>query len=208
MRGLAHFTRGSIKQAIADASAAIRLDPNASVSFRVRGLAHLYADDPRSAADDFADAVRLAPSDAVGVIMLHVARVRVGHEDTQEFRANVAKVDRSEWPGPLVEVLTGESTVERVGDIAKSSEVEKTRRERLCDARVYFGLLQLTAGDKAQARKLFGAAAEDCPPGTTEAAERAVAKMELRQLGAASPRARPSRTPTPQMSEDSARRSR
>jgi lipoprotein NlpI len=111
-----------------------------------------------------------------------MSRARAGHEDAQEFRANVAKVDRSEWPGPLVDVLTGESTVERVGDIAKSSEVEKTRRERLCDARVYFGLLQLTAGDKGEARKLFEAAAADCPPGRAEVAERAVAKMELKHL--------------------------
>jgi lipoprotein NlpI len=164
----------------------------------VRGLAQLYTDRARSAVDDFAAAVRLAPSDAVGVIWLHIARLRASHEDAQEFRANLAKVDRREWPGPLIEVLTGAMTAERVGDIAKSSEVEKSRRERVCDTQVYFGLLQLAAGDKGEARKRFDAAVADCPAGTAEAAERAVAKMELRQLGAVpTPRAPRSRTPKP-----------
>jgi hypothetical protein len=89
-------------------------------------------------------------------------------------------------------------TAERVGDIAKSSEVEKSRRERVCDTQVYFGLLQLAAGDKGEARKRFDAAVTDCPAGTAEAVERAVAKMELKQLGAVpTPRAPRSRTPKP-----------
>ncbi len=89
-------------------------------------------------------------------------------------------------------------TVERVGDIAMSAEGEKTRRERVCDAQVYFGLLQLTAGDKGEARKLLNAAVADCPPGAAEAAELAVAKMELKRLGTAPAAGRSrSRTPKP-----------
>src|SRR5207248_10522504 len=76
LRALAHFTNGAMKQAIADATTAIRLDPNSAVYFRLRGLAELYAGQPRPAADDLAAAVRLAATDALGVIWLHVARVR------------------------------------------------------------------------------------------------------------------------------------
>ena len=98
----------------------------------------------------------------------------------------------------MVEVLTGAMTVERVGDIAMSAEGEKTRRERVCDAQVYFGLLQLTAGDKGEARKLLNAAVADCPAGAAEAAELAVAKMELKRLGAPPAMGAPrSRTPKP-----------
>jgi lipoprotein NlpI len=198
LRGLAYFTKGAMNQTITDSTAAIRLDPSSAVSLRVRGLAQLYAGRPKPAVDDFAAAVRLAPSDALGVIWLHVARSRVGHEDAQELRTNVARVDRREWPGPVVEVLTGAMTVERVGDIAMAAEGEKTRRERVCDAQVYFGLLQLTAGDKGEARKLFNAAVADCPAGAAEAAELAVAKMELKRLGTPPATGAPrSRTPKP-----------
>ena len=46
-------------------------------------------------------------------------------------------------------------------------------------------LLQSTGGDKGEARKLFNAATADCPVGAAEAAELAVAKLELKRLGAA-----------------------
>ncbi len=207
LRAFAHFTKGAMKQAIANATAAIRLEPNAAIYFRLRGLAQLYAGQPRPAADDLATAVRLAPGEALGVIWLHVARVRADQQDTQEFRVNVARVDRQEWPGPLVEVLIGGKTVEQVGDIAASSEGEKTRRERVCEAQVYFGLLQLAAGDKGEARKLFSAAVADCPAGTAEAAELAVAKLELKRLGsepaAGAPRSRTTRRQP--VAQDSAR---
>jgi lipoprotein NlpI len=183
LRGLAHFVKGNMNQAIADSGAAIRLKPDSAFDFRNRGRAQLYAGKPRLAADDFASAVRLAPSDTLGVLWLHIARVRSGQNDQQEFRQNIDRVDRRTWPGPLVEVLTGDLTPERVGDIAMSAEGDKRQLERRCDAQVYLGLLQLAAGDKEEARSFFRAAEADCPVGVAEATERTVAKMELKQLG-------------------------
>jgi hypothetical protein len=150
---------------------------------RLRGLAQLYAGRPKAAIGDFAAAVRLTPSDALGVILLHLARVRAQQSDDQEFGANVARVDRREWPGRLVEVLTGEATADQVGDFAMAAPDEKVRLDRVCEARVYLGLLQLTAKDKGEARKLFSAAVSDCPPGAAVAGELAMAKLELRRLG-------------------------
>ena len=85
--------------------------------------------------------------------------------------------------------MTGASTPAQVGDIATSARGEKTQAERVCDAQVYFGLLQLAAGDKSEARALFKAAAEDCPAGVAEATELAVANLELKGLGGAPERA-------------------
>jgi len=185
LRGWAHFTQRKFKEAIADSTAAIRLDPNLAFALRTRGRAELYAGRPRPAADDFAAAVRIAPSDLLGVIWLHVARVRSGQADQQEFAANVAKIDRRTWPGPIAEVLTGATTQDKLGDIAKSAQGEKSQGERVCDAQVYLGLLQLAAGDKAEARALFKAAVEDCPAGVAEATELTVANLELKALGGA-----------------------
>jgi len=188
LRALAHFTRGEFSQAIADSTAALRAEPNYEGALRLRGLAQLYAGRPKAAIGDFAAAVRLKPSDALGVILLHLARVRAQQSDDQEFGANVARVDRRAWPGLLVEVLTGEATANQVGDFVMAVPDEKVRIERVCEARVYLGLLQLAAKDKGEARKLFSAAVSDCPPGAAVAGELAMAKLELRRLGNA-PRA-------------------
>jgi tetratricopeptide (TPR) repeat protein len=159
---LAHFTRGEFNQAITDSTAALRAEPNYEGALRLRGLAQLYAGRPKAAIGDFAAAVRLKPSDALGVILLHLARVRAQQSDDQEFAANVARV---------------------------------VRLDRVCEARVYLGLLQLAAKDKDEARKLFSAAVSDCPPGAAVAGELAMAKLELRRLGNAPVTATPERRP-------------
>src|SRR5262245_34224603 len=105
LRALAHFTRREFRQAIADSTSAPPAAPNNDGASRVRGLAQLYAGQPKAAIGDFAASVRLKPSDALGAILLHLARVRAQQSDNQEFGANVARVDRREWPGRLVEVL-------------------------------------------------------------------------------------------------------
>ena len=99
LRGWAYFVKGSLSRAIADSTAALRTDPAAAFAYRNRGRAQLYSGRAKVAVNDFAAAVRLAPADALGVIWLHLARVRAGENDVEEFRANVAKVDRREWPG-------------------------------------------------------------------------------------------------------------
>jgi hypothetical protein len=95
----------------------------------------------------------------------------------------------------LIEVLTGEATADQVGDFVMAVPDEKVRLERVCEARVYLGLLQLAAKDKGEARKLFSAAVSDCPPGVAEAGELAMAKLELRRLGNAPATATPERRP-------------
>jgi lipoprotein NlpI len=196
LRAIAYFTRGEFDRAIADSTAALRAEPNYEGALRVRGLARLYAGRPKAAIDDFAAAVRLSPSDALGVILLHIAQVRAQQSDDQEFAANVARVDRWEWPGRLVEVLTGRATVDQVGDFLMAVPDENMRFERICEARVYLGLLQLAARDKGEARKLFDAAVSDCPAGAAVTLELAMAKLELRRLGNVSAAATPNRKPT------------
>ncbi len=183
LRGWANFTKGALSDAIADSTTAIRIDPKSAFAYRNRGRAQLYSGQAKPAADDFAAALRTAPADALGVLWLHIARVRSGQDDLAELKANIDRLDRTKWPGPLFEVLIGEKTMEAVGDIAVADGGDKPRAERVCDAQVYFGLLQLAAGDRREAENLFKAAVEDCPIGVAEATEIAVARMELNRLG-------------------------
>jgi len=106
-------------EAIADSTLAIRLDPISAFAFGTADEQSCIPTQP--AVDDFSVAVHLAPTDVLGVIWLHLARVRAGQPDQQEFTANVAKIDRSTWPGPLADVLAGAITQEQLRDIAKSS---------------------------------------------------------------------------------------
>src|SRR5260370_41523095 len=90
---------------------------------------------------------------------------------------------------PCSKVVTGASIPAQVGDIAMSAKGEKTQAERVCDAQVYFGLLQLAAGDKSEARALFKAATKDCPLCVAEATELTVPNLDLKRLGVAPARA-------------------
>lgn len=188
LRALASFASGAMDRAIADATTVLRLEPNSAVALRVRGLARLYRGQPKLAAEDFAEAVRVVRSDALGVILLHVARARAQQLDAEEFRNNVARVERQEWPGPLMEVLTGGMSIEQVREVASSTGDEHVRRDQVCEAHVYLGLLQLTANEKNEAQRLFSAAKSDCPVDAAEAVELAIGKLELNRLATAAPR--------------------
>src|SRR5262249_56767019 len=119
-----------------------------------------------------------------GLFGFHPLGACAGHAEKRDLAPNTEKLARRTWPGPIADVLSGAITQDQLGDIAMSAAGDKPQPERICDARVYLGLLQLSAGDKDEARKLFQAA-DECPSGVTEATERAVAKMELKRLGPA-----------------------
>jgi lipoprotein NlpI len=131
LRGWAYFVRGAMDKAIGDSTAATRLDPNSAFAFRNRGRAYLYSGRPRPAADDFAAAVKAAPGDVLGVVWLHVARVRAGQPDQQETLMNLTKVDRSKWPGPIADVLSGTITQDKLLEIAQA-DAGKSQRPNGC----------------------------------------------------------------------------
>ena len=62
-RGLVHFQRGELEEAIADFSEAIRLDPEEALPFYNRGRARSDGGDVEGAIADFEEGARLDPED-------------------------------------------------------------------------------------------------------------------------------------------------
>jgi tetratricopeptide (TPR) repeat protein len=63
-RGVARAKAGRVKQAIADQSEAIRIEPGLAAAFRNRGRDHWTRGAVKSALGDFTEAIRLEPQDA------------------------------------------------------------------------------------------------------------------------------------------------
>ena len=72
-----------------------------------RALAKLYTNDAAAAADNAAMALKLKPAYPYYAIWLHVARARAGQNDADEIAANAKKIDRSQWPWPIVALFLG-----------------------------------------------------------------------------------------------------
>ncbi|HEX8664881.1 MAG TPA: tetratricopeptide repeat protein [Beijerinckiaceae bacterium] len=139
------------------------------------------------------------------MIWLHMARARAGEADAEELAKNVEelaqpvwrelmwramwngsdgkqevrKIVLGVWPGPVVALLTGQASPDEVRAAAAAGEDEGARRVRACDADFYLAAYSLEKGEREEARRLYQAAAETCPPGTVGAF---AAKPELARL--------------------------
>lgn len=179
-RGTAYRDGDEYDKAIADYDTAIRLWPDDAFAFENRGRARLHIGQVSAALDDMARAVELDPSDGYAVLWLHLARLWTGTDDGPEFARNAEKLDRSKWPAPLLDLFQGETDPEKVRALAAAAKDAKTQREQLCEADFYVGAFQLLRGVRAEAKRLFQAAAGGCPPYFLEAT---AAKAELKRLG-------------------------
>lgn len=140
--------------ALADATAAIRIRPAAGYFFtRSRllwnrgdfGAAH--ADAEKAAATD--------PGNAYFVLWSALTSLRTGRVNTTRLE-RVALSAGDDWPRPLIELFAGQTTPQDVWRLAADTG-EK------CEADFYIGQWQLSRGEQADAKKLFGTAVAQCP---------------------------------------------
>ena len=146
--------------------------------YRSLGIAAFQAGRLDTAMDNLATAVRMDPADAYSVLWLHIVRSRAGRNDRAELAANAGKLDRRQWPWPVVAHYLGQLDAEKVLATADSSESAKMRHDQACEANFYLGTIS-TKGKEADAQRLLRAAAEECPKGFVEYAG---ANAELRRL--------------------------
>jgi lipoprotein NlpI len=159
---------GEYGRAIPDLDRAIRLEPFNSVTYLNRGVARLYLGRVDAAIQDFATAVRLRPSDVYAVIWLHLARVRAGEDDRLEFARNTARVDRANWPGPLVDRYLGTSSDDSVRSAAVLNGDVKAKRKRACEVEFYLATVDLEQSAREEAQQHLRAAADVCAVGGIE----------------------------------------
>jgi len=173
LQGTVYLVRGQYSDAIHDFDrAALSVTPNSrkeegAAIFWERGMAKFYWASPAAAIDDLAKAVQYNALGGEPVIWLHLARVRAGQQDAQEFEQNTAPLMSGKWPGPLIALYSGKETVEDVFVKAKSG-TPSDQADQLCDANFYTAEWYLTQNQSAQARPLFQVAKDICPKADVE----------------------------------------
>jgi lipoprotein NlpI len=98
------------------------------------------------------------------------------------LKASASQLNLAQWPGPVVNLLLGQSAPQAVINAAQDPD-PRVQRERLCEAYFYIGEYLLIEGEKAEqkaeATRMFHAAVET---NITSLFEYASAKAELKRL--------------------------
>lgn len=175
---------GRYPEASADYDEWIKQNPRGPFGYWARGRLNLVQGRYPQAAADLAKAASLKPSDAYNVLWLHLARAKAGTDDAAELQANAGRVNRTVWPGPLVDYLTGKADAAAV--LAKASAAEgKTKTSQTCEAQMFLGQDDLAKGRKAQGMDRLQAAARACESATSEAR---LIRADLQRSGITAPR--------------------
>ena len=165
--------------AIADYSEVIRLDPRNISAYFNRGRAHLLNRALPSAVADFNRASQLAPKDPYAALWLDIAGQRSNLPSG--LPQAVTRIDMKAWPAPVIRLFMNQLTPAAVLAAAEHPDAA-VRLGQICEANFYSGEFALRGADTAEARRLFGLAARDCPKSF---AEWEGADAELRALGVA-----------------------
>ena len=177
-RGNVYAAKGDLDRAIADYNEAIRLDPKLVLPFWNRGIANLYAGSLAKALADMSQVSKLDPKDAYAALWLDIVNRRSNLPS--RLPQQVAQIDMSKWPAPLIRLFLGQMTP-RAALAAAADANANTKKGQTCEANFYSGELALQQGAKDQATRLFRLAASGCQKGFIEFT---AASAELKALGA------------------------
>lgn len=156
-RGAAYFAKGDYDRALQDYNEAIRLDSRTPRALLNRGLANLYTRHFSDAQQDLSQNLRLDKTDLYGVIWLYLSRVKAGADGKDELKTNIAGLDLSEWPGPLIQLYLGQNTPDDAFQAADGDSDQK------CEYSFYVGEYRALRGERPEAITLFRSASDACP---------------------------------------------
>jgi PQQ-dependent catabolism-associated CXXCW motif protein len=180
--GRAYFAKHDFERAIREYDKAIALRSDNADALSGRARAEIYAERIGPAIADLTAAVKLQPSKAYYAIWLHMARVRAGLVNLEELAANTEKIDRTQWPWPLVALFVGASAPETVHPAARSFGAESDRDDQVCEADFYLGFHRLANGQRAEAKRLFEAVVTTCPRRSRNDDEYQMGRVEFERL--------------------------
>jgi lipoprotein NlpI len=164
------------EKVIGDSDTVIELERDHAPAYANRGIAKVLAGVP-GAEEDLAAAVHMVPSNPYWVIWLHVARLGAGKDDRDELAANAARLDRSRWPWPAVQMLLDGGSPPGAFETPAEGGLGSARA---CETSFYAGMMALKKrGALGQAKEHLQAAAGACRPDKIEAA---AAKVELKRI--------------------------
>jgi lipoprotein NlpI len=180
-RGSLYIVQGKYQESLTDldqAEQAAAKSPTgkqiSNLLYTVRGNAKFYAVSPASALDDFTKAVQADPSAVYSIIWLHLAKQRLGLDDSQEFEKNSARAGH-DWPAPLLALYSGKLGFNDA--LVKAKDLDPfMQADQLCDVNFYTAELYLTQNKKQQALPLFQEASDHC---ALDAGEKSFARTEM-----------------------------
>lgn len=179
-RGMAWITAGNYPSAIADLDKSAALDSSDASAYYNRGFAKILAGRYREAISDFTHTLELNPTDAYAVIWLHLAQRRTGNDDGADLARYSDRLDRGEWPMPVVEYFRSKIDAATLRTAAEQEKVPSRRQEKSCEAEYYISALDVAEGKTATALPLIHRAVDMCPPGFVELI---AARADLKRLG-------------------------
>jgi len=163
-RGIAKAATGDYDGAREDLNSAIALQSDyAPEAYAYRGYFELVRGESGKAAVDLAKSASLKIW-SYNVLWLSLARekAKIPDTDSLSLKAHAARLDLTQWPGPVGRYLMGDGNPQSVSAAAQQGDPARVV-ERVCDADFYVAEHDLANGDKVAAKPLLQRAAEKCP---------------------------------------------
>jgi lipoprotein NlpI len=183
-RGIVYEKKGEYDRAIQDLDHAIRLKPDYTAVLFVRGNTNFYLARFPNASADYQQSLNLNPSQPYAVLWLHLARKHLGEDDGEDLVQRAAKLDSTQWPGPVLKFYLGQMTADELIASASSPDSEKDKGQH-CEATFYVAEHALLQHDHVRAMAGFQTARDICPKNYVEYAG-AVVELKGLESGAAS----------------------
>jgi lipoprotein NlpI len=180
-RGHAYRRKGDYDRAIPDYDEAIRLNPKLAEAFYNRGTARFNQGHFGAAVPDLAAAVRLSPENHYSVIWLHLAQARAGLDAHQALARNAMRLNRREWPGPVVDLYLRETSPDGVLAAAARGDGTKQRGQQ-CEAYFYLAERHIISGRPSESRQWLEQAIATCPQSFDEYDGAAAELTRLRRV--------------------------
>jgi len=103
------------------------------------------------------------------ILLLHLARAKLGRDDRQEMARAVDAAGLTEWPAPVLDFYLKRINRAQLFAAASDGPDYSTREDHRCEANFYAGEAANLDGNKEDARELLKTAMNDCPTGFFEA---------------------------------------
>jgi lipoprotein NlpI len=176
-RGDINLYRGKFDLAISDYTRALELDSKRTDSYRNRAIAQLFNGEAAKALADITEANERDSASGYNALWLDIIGDR--NNAPSALVEGAKKIDLKAWPGPVVSLFLGQSTVDATIEAADNPR-PKTKRDRTCDAVFFSGEVALRTKQKDDAIKLFRRAVNECAHASVGFG---VANAELKALG-------------------------
>lgn len=191
-RGFLYLRLNQYERALQDFDKSLALSPNSAPALRNRANAHFILGHFAEAAADFERSLKfyesegkpnepLSETGAYAVVWLHVAKMRLGQNDSAEFVARSARVHPVNWPRHVVSFYTGKVSADQLARDTAAAE-EEFRDDQRCGAEFFAGQAAMAKKRWAEARQRFEATKAHC---SKRYVEYMVAEAELSRLGVA-----------------------